>query len=323
MKRGNSCPATNAHLTLSQLIPVSFIAAQSAFCSYGVSEPHCPLHAPVMTTAPATSLHVETPTLADVKSTYPPTPVTARSRHSATSSRSDLPAPPMPEPPLPTKSAAEHAPIALAPTEHSSPSSPDMEDAGHATVDQGRHEGGLPDDRVAPRITIPGIVCAPPDILPPSPPLTVADTREDHEPAAGSSSLQELTTTSQSAAEVPPPMREEDITSWRASMSGETAEKQRELEAEEEAEEAQGEYDPYDLGYSPETPIGPSHARALGMPTGAVSLQQALDHPLGSTDPPSTPPIWELIPPPQSAPATQDGSRPLYVPCAYICLSVV
>lgn len=276
-----------------------------------------------MTAAPAASLHVETPTLADVKSTYPPTPVTARSRHSATSSRSDLPAPPMPEPPLPTNAAAEHAPTAIAPTEHPSPSSPGMKDAGHAAVDQGPYEGGLQDDRVAPRISIPGIVCAPPNILPPSPPLTVADAREDHESAAGGSSSQLATNSQSAAAGAPPPMREEDITSWRVSMSGGTAEKQRELRAQDEAEETPGEYDPYDLGYSPETPIGPSHARAPGMPAGAASLQQTLEHPLRSTGNPQTPPLWEVISPPQSAPGVpHGGQRSLYAPCASVCLPV-
>ncbi|KIP04451.1 hypothetical protein PHLGIDRAFT_93490 [Phlebiopsis gigantea 11061_1 CR5-6] len=218
----------------------------------------------------------------------------------------------MPEPPLPTNAAAEHAPTAIAPTEHPSPSSPGMKDAGHAAVDQGPYEGGLQDDRVAPRISIPGIVCAPPDILPPSPPLTVADAREDHESAAGGSSSQLATNSQSAAAGAPPPMREEDITSWRVSMSGGTAEKQRELRAQDEAEETPGEYDPYDLGYSPETPIGPSHARAPGMPAGAASLQQTLEHPLRSTGNPQTPPLWEVISPPPSAPGVpHGGQRPL------------
>lgn len=274
-------------------------------------------------TIPSAALHVETPTLADVKSsaTYPPTPVTTHSQHSATSSRLDLPAPPLPEPPLPTnlltkqeETSASDTSAQPAEGDYLSSSSPPMprEEAQSSVVDQGLHEEGQPstgkrgNEGLTVRIDLPGMVCAPPDILPPSPPLTLADTRDEAE--AGSSTLQGPAGPSPSASAAPSAMREEDITNWRASMNKDKddgeEEKQRELEEDDEVGEMNGEYDPYDLGYSPETPVGPSplHARTPTIPSGAVSPQRkdALDHPLRLNVNPPTPPLWETIGPPES-----------------------
>lgn len=150
-----------------------------------------------------------------------------------------------------------------------------------------------------------GLKCAPPDVLPPSPPLTVADPREDSEleeehPAASSSSAQR-----QDITFAPPRMREEDITDWRASMhkDGEDEEEGRLDGA------GDGEYDPYDLGYSPEvspaTPVGPSvHAMHASSTQDRLKAQggllEAPDHPLQLDVHPPSPPLWELIPPPET-----------------------
>lgn len=282
-----------------------------------------------MTAVPAASLHVETPKLADMKpsSTYPPTPVTSHSQNSATSSRLDLPVPPLPDGATPASHLAanqEHRSgsddLAKAPdSDHHTPSSArDMPqedvrssaDQGAREEQQASHAHGL--EGLANRIGMPGIVCAPPDILPPSPPLTVADARD--EPEAGSSTLTGAagpSSTSPPSHAAPPAMREEDITNWRASMhKGDEREEERREEREEQAEEddevreMNGEYDPYDLGYSPETPVGPSslNARTPTTPTAPTSLQkkEALDHPLRLDVNPPTPPPWEVIQPPES-----------------------
>lgn len=144
-----------------------------------------------------------------------------------------------------------------------------------------------------------GFQCAPPTVLPPSPPLTVADTRDGNEAegvasAAASSSAQPANVTSG-----PPNMREEDITNWRASMLG--RERGREENVGREAErEFEGEYDPYDLGYSPVTPVGPSaNTGVLGGEAQSRSLasRQITDHPLRFDVHPPSPPPWEVISP--------------------------
>lgn len=148
-----------------------------------------------------------------------------------------------------------------------------------------------------------GFQCAPPNVLPPSPPLTVAETRDGIEPEGGPaavSSPQLLTVTT-----VPPHMREEDITNWRASMGAE--EKHREVDVEEQEEEEEreleGEYDPYDLGYSPVTPVHPSSnadAAVEEAKSRPQNTRQVSDHPLRFDVHPPSPLPWEAISPPSS-----------------------
>lgn len=291
-----------------------------------------------MTVAPSTSLHVETPKLADIKpsATYPPTPVTPYSHNSATSSRLDLPPPPLPE----GRDLIKPAEDEEQPTTSDTSAKIDRKDSAtdimspegglRVAVDQARHadlqkgEKEKGNEVLAGRVGMPGIVCAPPEILPPSPPLTVADSREELE--VGSSTLSGVAGSSAQhrSSRVPPPsMREEDITSWRASMHegvGESAGRRRDdgegtgAEEEEGEEEVNGEYDPYDLGYSPETPVGPSHARMPTTPTGASSQQKRdiVDHPLRLDIHPPSPPPWEVFQPPDSIENVLAETRMVY-----------
>ncbi len=145
-----------------------------------------------------------------------------------------------------------------------------------------------------------GLKCAPPDMLPPSPPLTVADAREepgqeDDLHAASSSSAKPRGTDA-----ALPHMREEDITEWRVSVHGGREEEEDDLNAAQD-----GEYDPYDLGYSPVTPVGPSAHRTAAavaleeMAKGRNNLREVEEHPLRfDVHPPPSPPPWEVISPP-------------------------
>lgn len=181
--------------------------------------------------------------------------------------------------------------------------------AGHEEPTHDPARGMVPDHRDALKEDEPastgflGLQCAPPDVLPPSPPLTVADTRDGAEvdggaPAAASHSAQPLGVTT-----APPHMREEDITNWRASMG--EGEKHREEELEEEAEgEMEGEYDPYDLGYSPVTPVQPSAITGPRMEETKAQSPNARrtdDHPLRLDVSPPSPPPWEVISPPSTS----------------------
>ncbi|GJE94191.1 Erf4 domain-containing protein [Phanerochaete sordida] len=278
-----------------------------------------------MTVTPSTSLHVETPKLADIKtsSTYPPTPVTPYSHSSATSSRLDLPAPPLPEAGVPINSAsvsAQPSPDTSAKIDSAVSTADTMPpaDSSRSPADQALHDGQHPaqkdegNEGLAGQIGMPGIVCAPPAILPPSPPLTVADARDEPEAGGSTFSGPAGSSTQLPLSSVPPPsMREEDISNWRASMheggGEEAAQEQFNGEAqgageEQEGGDMNGEYDEYDLGYSPESPVGPSHARTPTTPTGITSLQKqdALNHPLRMDIHPPSPPPWEVIHPPES-----------------------
>ena len=335
-----------------------------------------------MTITPSSSLHVETPTLADVKAsaTYPPTPVTTHSQHSATSSRFDLPAPPpLPEAPTPTKSPTHQeessASATSAPVSESITISNDDEANTSAAlsslspsmpagpVDQGRvlHEGaqsstgkkGNEGLTVRIDVALPGVPLDHVHVLPPSPPLTLTDARDEPEAAATLSlppAPAAAAAPSLSASVAPSVMREEDITNWRVSMDkseedreqeeGKKEKGELELEEDDEVGEMNGEYDPYDLGYSPETPVGPSavQTRTPATSAGAFSVQRkdALDHPLRSTVNPPTPPLWETIDPPESMegalaagsagyarPSTNGRSKPLYVlPLLYLVCCV-
>ncbi|THG94716.1 hypothetical protein EW026_g6809 [Hermanssonia centrifuga] len=153
-----------------------------------------------------------------------------------------------------------------------------------------------------------GLKCMPPAVLPPSPPLTVVDSRDEPEgsansKASGSALPTELRATS-------PPMGEKDIADWRVSMGGD------EQDERDHQDQAEDEYDPYDLGYStgvtPVTPVGPSahrlrHSTEDGtieemsedMPSmQSARNQEAHDHPLRLDVHPPSPLPWEVINPP-------------------------
>ena len=145
--------------------------------------------------------------------------------------------------------------------------------------------------------TLLGLQCAtPPVMLPPSPPLTVADPREGAESEASISAVIGSSAQPQNVAITPPNMQEEDVTNWRVSMGGEQAEVRREVLEEETEGELEGEYDPYDLGYSPVTPVAPS-----GLPASrnAEGSRVTSDHPLRFAGKTPSPPPWELIDPPE------------------------
>ncbi|KAJ3551180.1 hypothetical protein NM688_g4858 [Phlebia brevispora] len=262
-----------------------------------------------MTSTPSTSLHVLPPTQADIKPfpENPPTPLTPRSTiNSAISSRAQLSEestyPPATKPSL----LLDH------PSRRSLSDMPDeyLQDKPAAFIYDGSlgQEGkGGSDQSQTTQMSMLGLKCAPPDVLPPSPPLTVADPRDesgaDEDLHAASSSFAEQ----QGVSSAPPRMREEDITEWRASMH-------KGDEDDDEVGDLDGpmdeEYDPYDLGYSseatPATPVGPS-ARTGGPFMGSDEklttqkrLREAADHPLRlDVHPPPSPPPWEVIQPPE------------------------
>lgn len=162
--------------------------------------------------------------------------------------------------------------------------------------------------------TLLGLQCAPPVMLPPSPPLTVADPREGAESEASISAVIGTSAQPQNVAITPPNMQEEDVTNWRASMSGVQPETRREVLEEEAEGELEGEYDPYDLGYSPVTPVAPS-----GLPASrtAEGSRVTSDHPLRFAGKTPSPPPWELIDPPEPGHMPMSNSfnvnRPQYV----------
>lgn len=314
----------------------------------------------------STSLHVSTPTLADIKvnntldspsaGAYPPTPLTPHSTNSATTSRVDLPSGSAPnngthpdaatdmldsngsmaglgvgEPtyvPL-DKPAASSDPSDMSPQDLTPrPASrtqddqaPPHEDGQRGTGDgKEENEAG---DGIGKGLGMVGIVCAPPAVLPPSPPLTVADPREEPETSAAAAPLSSFAQfasqqpphiQTQDLGTVPPPMREEDISNWRASMGepstskgensgiggvvGEEGPPKVEVIDEDGDGDgaSDGEYDPYDLGYSPATPDGPSATS----PSSQLR-REAFDHPLKLDAIPPSPPPWEVIQPPDSA----------------------
>lgn len=317
----------------------------------------------------STSLHVSTPTLADIKvnntldspsaGAYPPTPLTPHSTNSATTSRVDLPSSSAPNngthPDAATDMADADEPTAGQdvgeplyvpldkPAASSDPSDMSPQDltprpAPHTQDDQAPpHEGGRhgagdgkeeneAGDGIGNGLGTLGIVCAPPAVLPPSPPLTVADPREEPEGLQTSTTAISLSNFAQLGSQqpphiqtqdldtVPPPMREEDISNWRASMGrpgtskgensgsggvvgGEGLPKVEIVNEDGDGDGASdGEYDPYDLGYSPATPDGPSATS----PSSQLR-REAFDHPLKLDVHPPSPPPWELIQPPGSA----------------------
>ena len=82
--------------------------------------------------------------------------------------------------------------------------------------------------------TLLGLQCATPLVmLPPSPPLTVADPREGAESEASISAVIGTSAQPQNVAITPPNMQEEDVTNWRVAMGGEQAEVRREVLEEE------------------------------------------------------------------------------------------
>lgn len=275
-------------------------------------------------TAPSPSLHVSPPGQADIKRfpENPPTPLTPQTSNSAMSSRAQLSEdstyPPVPQtslsPDLSSRKSLSDMPEADPVPESSKP-------VQNGTSEQDKRQDG------AQTVEIPmlGLKCAPPDVLPPSPPLTVADAREEpgqeEDPHAASSS----STRPRDTGAALPHMREEDITEWRASVHG-----TREEEDEDDVNAPlDGEYDPYDLGYSPETPVGPSANRAgvtmglEGKIPGQSALREAEDHPLKfEAHPPPSPPPWEVIPPPATNGALRVQGKGLpprstYVICTY------
>ena len=252
-----------------------------------------------MTSAPSISLHVLPPAPADIKAALdnPPTPLTPRTLNSAMSSRAHLPedgtnpaitqtspseptsseaGPDMPAPSdIPLASSGDNGPTIVAPTAKKPAEKP---------LSQG---------------PLLGLKCTPPDVLPPSPPLTVAeprdesDSEEDPVKAAGAQSQQH------GDAPAPSGMREEDITEWRISVH-------KEEDEDAHSPLGDGEYDPYDLGYSPDpTPITPvGHSGHAGGPTTNPQsnvLHATPNHPLQFDIHAPSPPPWELIDPPEEA----------------------
>jgi hypothetical protein len=140
-----------------------------------------------------------------------------------------------------------------------------------------------------------GLQCAPPVILPPSPPLTVSDPRDVPEPEANMPAVSSSSTQPQSMAVSPPTLQEEDITSWRVSMGG-GEETRREVLEEEVEDGLEGDYDPYDLGYSPVTPVSPSGLSGRR----ASRTSRTSDHPLRFNISAPSPPPWEIIGPPEN-----------------------
>ncbi|KAI0344237.1 hypothetical protein BDW22DRAFT_1145030 [Trametopsis cervina] len=259
-----------------------------------------------MTATPSASLHVQTPKLGDIKPSaiLPPSPLTPGSQISTMSFSL------RPEDSNHQQSEASGSAAFVEDEEEddhiidiSSPvtSHKDMnhdEDAPHLEkhVDgdyvEEAHKGGP---------SFPALLGADPIArhnLPPSPPLTVIDTREGVEgeastSAAAATSLEQLQNVATSS---PPTMQEEDITNWRASM-GAGEETRREVLEEEDEGELEGDYDPYDLGYSPITPVSPSGPGG-GEGSRTAAARQTTEHPLRFDISPPSPPPWEVISPP-------------------------
>ena len=274
-------------------------------------------------TAPSPSLHVSPPGQADIKRfpENPPTPLTPQTSNSAMSSRAQLSEdstyPPVPQtslsPDLSSRKSLSDMPEAHTVSESSKPvqdgsSEQDRQDDGAQTVE----------------MPMLGLKCAPPDVLPPSPPLTVADAREEPGQEGDIHAASSSSAPPRDTGAALPHMREGDITEWRASVHG-TREEEDEDDLDAPLDE---DYDPYDLGYSPETPVGPSANRAgvtmgQGKIPGQSVLREAEDHPLKfEAHPPPSPPPWEVIPPPATNGALRGQGKGLpprstYVFCTY------
>lgn len=224
-----------------------------------------------------TPLHVELSSGSQLKSfsDSPPTPYTPRSavslrQNSDSASMASTKAPETPASPLPPHNGA--------------PSEVDVKYAEHdqggdkAVFAEGR-EAETKENAEAQEIELPEMNVAPPDTLPPSPPLTEIEGREEDE-AKPTPHLP-----SNSASHLP----EEDITNWQSSVDG-----------------GDGSYHEDDLGYSTGNEVtptdGPSSARPEGVSHGRESMSSAAQdvlHPLRFDVHPPSPPLWEVIQPPE------------------------
>lgn len=130
-------------------------------------------------------------------------------------------------------------------------------------------------------IDSPEMGVAPPDTLPPSPPLTEIDGRDEDE------SKQTPDHSSKTATH----LAEEDITNWQASVDGRDAS-----------------YHESDLGYSTGNEVTPIDGRAPSTRLGGMghdreddsSAAQEVLHPLRFDVHPPSPPLWEVIQPPET-----------------------
>ncbi|KAI0706204.1 Golgin subfamily A member 7/ERF4 family-domain-containing protein [Cytidiella melzeri] len=259
-----------------------------------------------MTAVPSTSLHVQTPPLGDIKPSTisPPSPLTPASTISTmasvllrgTSHRSDGAASP--------SSLTEDDEV----IDISSPDIPHR-DIVHEEATPHQQERAFADhsdvrENGPSSAALLGLQCAAPVILPPSPPLTVVDPREgaDPEPSmsaavAASGSVQQP----QNVAVSQTHMQEEDITNWRTSIRG-GEETRRDVLEEETEGDLEGEYDPYDLGYSPVTPVSPSGLGGgrTGEASRTLAIRQTSDHPLRHNASVPDPLPWEAIDPPEA-----------------------
>ncbi|THH30399.1 hypothetical protein EUX98_g3809 [Antrodiella citrinella] len=221
----------------------------------------------------ASPLHVELPSSSQLKSLSdsPPTPYTPQSsvslhKNSDSASMSSAKVPRSPGSPHPSQNAA-------------SPERAENEEGGQKAVFAER--GIAEDEAQTQEIELPEMSVAPPDTLPPSPPLTEIEGRDEDEAKPASVSQ-------------PPPkpgshLPEEDITNWQSSVDG-----------------RDGSYHEDDLGYSTGNEVTPIDGHGFGTrPEGVVrdrqsesSAAQDILHPLRFDVHPPSPPLWEVIQPP-------------------------
>ena len=176
-----------------------------------------------MTLTPSASLHVQTPKPGDIKPStiFPPSPLTPQSNISLMSSRVELPTDPArPSQQLSTISTSTDDQIIDISAQNGL-----QGDTGHEESSHDPAGGLLTDQRDTLHQGGPGsaaflgLQCPLTNVLPPSPPLTVADTRDGVEPDAATSTAVGHSAQPSSVTTGPLHMREEDITNWRASMA--------------------------------------------------------------------------------------------------------
>ncbi|TCD71464.1 hypothetical protein EIP91_010170 [Steccherinum ochraceum] len=220
----------------------------------------------------ATPLHVELPSSSQLKSfaDSPPTPYTPRS---VLSLRQNSDSASMASAKTPRSPVEPHSPHDPTSSEVNGKHAESDEGGDKPVFAEGREAAQSKDQLHAQEIELPEMNVAPPDTLPPSPPLTEMEGKDEDEAKAASQHLPE-----------------EDITNWQSSVDG-----------------RDGSYHESDLGYSTGNEVSPVDARGpsarqLGVPQDgdfASSAPQEVVHPLRLDVHPPSPPLWEVIQPPQ------------------------
>lgn len=221
----------------------------------------------------ASPLHVELPSSSQLKSfaDSPPTPYTPRS---VVSLRQNSDSASMASAKTPHSSVEPHSPHQPVSSEVDRKHA-ESDEAGEIPVFAEEREAFQDKDQPhAQEIELPEMSVAPPDTLLPSPPLTEIEGKDEDE-----------------AKPSPQHLPEEDITNWQSSVDG-----------------RDGSYHESDLGYSTGNEVSPVDARGSGMPrpegvsrdaNSASPAPQEIVHPLRLDIHPPSPPLWEVIQPPQ------------------------